>query len=137
MTTDLEEYYSHITYINDRLAEYEDEEGNLFAVTPSNLLVAVQYQTLNKQEYEQAVFQQLIPKDIICKVIEIDKIVPKNEITHNDKDKFTLTTIKQSVKQVWFVNNGLGIRKAFNNKEEALEVARGINKKIYEICKVN
>lgn len=137
MTTDLEEYYSHITYINDRLAEYEDEEGNLFAVTPSNLLVAVQYQTLNKQEYEQAVFQQLIPKDIICKVIEIDKTVPKNEITHNDKDKFTLTTIKQKARQVWFVSNGLGIRKAFNNKEEALEVAREINKKIYEICKVN
>lgn len=136
MTTDLEEYYSHITYINDRLAEYEDEEGNLFAVTPSNLLVAVQYQTLNKQEYEQAVFQQLIPKDIICNIIEIDKTVPKNEITHNDKDKFTLTTIKQSVKQVWFVSNGLGMRKAFNTKEDALKLAKEINKKIYEVCNI-
>lgn len=137
MTKDLEEYYSHITYINDRLAEYEDEEGNLFAVTPSNLLVAVQYQALNKQEYEQAVFNQLIPKDIICNVIEIDKTVVKSEVTKNPKDDTTLTTIKQKARQVWFVSNGLGIRKAFNNKEEALEVAREINKKIYEICKVN
>lgn len=133
MIKDLEEYYKHIKYINDRVAEYEDEEGNYFQVTPSNLLVAVQYQALNKQEYEQAVFQQLVPKDIICKEVEIDKIIPKNEVTHNDKDKFTLTTIKQKAKQVWFVMNSVGIKKAYNDKEEALKVAKEINKKIFEI----
>lgn len=137
MTKDLEEYYKHITYINDKVAEYEDEEGNLFAITPSNLLVAVQYQALNKQEYEQAVFNQLVPKDIICKEIEIDKIVPKNEITKNPKDQYTLTTIKQKAKQVWFVSNGLGIRKAYNEKDEALKAAKEINKKIYEVCNID
>jgi hypothetical protein len=133
MIKDLEEYYKHIKYINDRVAEYEDEEGNYFQVTPSNLLVAVQYQALNKQEYEQAVFQQLVPKDIICKEVDIDKIIPKNEVTHNDKDKFTLTTIKQKAKQVWFAMNSVGIKKAYNDKEEALKVAKEINKKIFEI----
>lgn len=137
MTKDLEEYYKHITYINDKLAEYEDEEGNLFAVTPSNLLVAVQYQALNKQEYEQAVFNQLVPKDFTCKEIEIDKLVPKNEMTHNDKDKYTIISIKQKAKEVWFVSNGLGIRKAYNNKEEALKVAKNINNKIYGVCKID
>lgn len=136
MTRDLEEYYDNIKYINDKLAEYEDEEGNYIPLTPSNLLVAVQYQALNKQEYEQAVFQQLVPKDIICKEIEIDKLVPKNEITHRDNDKYTITTIKQKAKQVWFVTNGLGLKKAYNNKEDALKVARSINKKIYEICNI-
>lgn len=136
MIKDLEEYYKHIKYINDRVAEYEDEEGNYFQVTPSNLLVAVQYQALNKQEYEQAVFQQLVPKDIICKEVEIDKIIPKNEVTHNDKDKFTLTTIKQKAKQVWFVMNSVGIKKAYNDKEEALKVAKEINKKIFEVCDI-
>lgn len=136
MIKDLEEYYKHIKYINDRVAEYEDEEGNYFQVTPSNLLVAVQYQALNKQEYEQAVFQQLVPKDIICKEVDIDKIVPKNEVTHNDKDKFTLTTIKQKAKQVWFVINSVGIKKAYNDKEEALKVAKEINKKIFEVCNI-
>jgi hypothetical protein len=136
MIKDLEEYYKHIKYINDRVAEYEDEEGNYFQVTPSNLLVAVQYQALNKQEYEQAVFGQLVPKDIICKEIDIDKIIPKNEVTHNDKDKFTLTTIKQKAKQVWFVMNSVGIKKAYNDKEEALKVAKEINKKIFEVCNV-
>lgn len=136
MIKDLEEYYKHIKYINDRVAEYEDEEGNYFQVTPSNLLVAVQYQALNKQEYEQAVFQQLVPKDIICKEIDTDKIIPKNEVTHNDKDKFTLTTIKQKAKQVWFVMNSVGIKKAYNDKEEALKVAKEINKKIFEVCDI-
>lgn len=136
MIKDLEEYYKHIKYINDKVAEYEDEEGNYFQVTPSNLLVAVQYQALNKQEYEQAVFQQLVPKDIICKEIDIDKIIPKNEVTHNDKDKFTLTTIKQKAKQVWFVMNSVGIKKAYNDKEEALKVAKEINKKIFEVCDI-
>lgn len=136
MIKDLEEYYKHIKYINDKVAEYEDEEGNYFQVTPSNLLVAVQYQALNKQEYEQAVFQQLVPKDIICKEVEIDKIIPKNEVTHNDKDKFTLTTIKQKAKQVWFVMNSVGIKKAYNDKDEALKVAKEINKKIFEVCDI-
>lgn len=136
MTKDLEEYYKHIRYINDKVAEFEDEEGNYFQITPSNLLVAVQYQALNKQEYEQAVFQQLIPKDIICKEVDIDKIVPKNEVTHNDKDKFTLTTIKQKAKQVWFVMNSVGIKKAYNDKDEALKVAKEINKKIFEVCDI-
>lgn len=136
MTKDLEEYYKHIRYINDKVAEFEDEEGNYFQITPSNLLVAVQYQALNKQEYEQAVFQQLIPKDIICKEVDIDKIIPKNEVTHNDKDKFTLTTIKQKAKQVWFVMNSVGIKKAYNDKDEALKVAKEINKKIFEVCDI-
>lgn len=137
MTKDLEEYYKNITYVNDKLAEYEDEEGNLIPLTPSSLLVAVQYQTLNKQEYEQAVFNQMIPKDIICKEIEIDKLIPKSDVTHNDKDKYTITTIKQKAKEVWFVSNGLGIRKAYNNKADALRVAKEINNKIYEVCNVN
>ena len=137
MIKDLNEYYNNITYINEKLAEYEDDEGNLFAITPSNLLVAVQYQALNEKEYEQAVFNQLIPKDIICKEIEIDKFIPKNEITHNDKDKYTITTIKEKAKQVWFVSNSIGIRKAFNTKEEAIKTAKEINKKIYEVCKID
>ena len=137
MTKDLEEYYKNITYVNDKLAEYEDKEGNLIPLTPSSLLVAVQYQTLNKQEYEQAVFNQMIPKDIICKEIEIDKLIPKSDVTHNDKDKYTITTIKQKAKEVWFVSNGLGIRKAYNNKADALRVAKEINNKIYEVCNVN
>lgn len=137
MTNDLDEYYSNIRYINENLAEYEDEEGNLFNVSPSNLLIAVQYKTFNKQEYEQAVFKQIIPKNIICNETEIDKVIPKSEITHKDSDKFTLTTIKQKVKEVWIISNGLGIHKAYTTKDEALNKAKEINKKVFEVCKID
>ena len=137
MTQDLDEYYSHIKYINEGLAEYEDEEGNLFNVTPSSLLIAVQYKTLNKKEYEQAVFNQLIPKDIICNEIERDKTVPKSDITGKESDKFILVNKKEKAKEVWFISNGLGIRKAYNNKEDAINKAKEINKKIFEVCNVS
>lgn len=137
MTQDLDEYYSHIRYINEGLAEYEDEEGNLFNLSPSNLLVAVQYKTFNKQEYEQAVFKQIIPKDIICNEVEIDKIIPKYEITKKPEDQYTLTTIKQKAKEVWLLSNGVGIHKAYTTKEEALKKAKEINKKIFEVCKID
>lgn len=137
MTQDLDEYYSNIRYINEGLAEYEDKEGNLFNLSPSNLLIAVQYKTFNKQEYEQAVFKQIIPKDIICNETEIDKVVPKSEITHKDSDKFTLTTIKQKVKEVWIISNGVGIHKAYTTKEEAINKAKEINRKIFEVCKID
>ena len=137
MIKDLAEYYKNIKYINDRLAIYEDSEGNLIPLKPSDLLVAVQYITLNKQEYEKAVFEQLVPKDIICNEIEVDKIVPKNEVTKNPKDQFTLTTIKQKAKEVWLVIGSMGLKKAYNNKEEALKVAKDINEKIFEVCKID
>ena len=137
MTKDLEEYYENIEYLDKEIAKYEDKEGNMFFVNPSNLLVAVQYQTLNKQEYEQAVFKGLVPKDIICKEIEIDKLVPKSEITHKDSDKTTITTIKQKAKEVWFVSNGLGMTKAYNNQEQAKEIANKINKEIFKVSGIN
>lgn len=134
MIKDLEEYYNHIKYINERVAEYEDEEGNYFTVTPSNLLLSVMYNALNKKEYETAVFNQLIPKDLICNEIDIDKVVPKNEVTKKDSDKYILTTIKQKAKEVWFVSNGIGMKKAYADKETAFKVAKEVNKKIFEVC---
>ena len=137
MTKDIEEYYNNIKYINDRIAFYRDDEGNMIPLRPSDLLVAVQYVTLNKQDYERAVFEQLIPKDIICNEIEIDKIVPKSDITKNPKDQTTLTTIKQKAKEVWIVIGGMGLKKAYNTKEQANEVADRINQKILEVCKID
>lgn len=133
MTKDLEEYYKNINYKNKLIVEYEDKEGNYFPITPAQLFVAVQYQILNQKDYEKAVFQQLIPKDFKCNEKEIDKPIPKNEITKKDEDKNIITTIKEKVKEVWFVSNNLGIRKAYNNKEEAMQIAKEINQKIYEV----
>ena len=136
MNTDLEEYYKHVKYIDEKVAIYKDEEGNAVPITPSSLLVACQYQIFNKEKYNNAVFEGLIPKDLICNEIEITKPVPKNEVTGKDSDKFTLVDMKQKVKEVWIVSNSIGIRKAYNNKEQALETFNRINKEIFDICKV-
>lgn len=133
MISDLEEYYNHITYKSKEVAEYEDNEGTYFNVTPSNLIINVLYRELTKEEYEQAVFQQTIPKDIICNEIETTRIVPKSEITKNPKDQTILVDKKVKAKQVWIASNGLGLKKAYNDKEKALEFAKKINKKIFEV----
>jgi len=133
MTKDLDEYYSNIEYKSKELAIYEDNEGNYFGITPSNLLVAVQYIELNSTEYKNAEFNGLIPKDFKANEIEIDRPVPKYEITKREADKYIITTKKEKVKQVWIVANGLKIQKAYNNKEEAIKRAKEINKEIFKI----
>ena len=136
MTTDLVEYYKNITYINKDVAVYEDNEGNYFNVSPVSLFVGVQYNKLNQKQYEQAVFNQIVPKDMICKEIEITEVVPKSEITKKEKDQFTLVDKKVKGREFWLVQNSMGMKKAYPDKESALKQAKEINKKIFEVCEV-
>lgn len=136
MTTDLEQYYKNITYINKDVATYEDEEGDYFNISPVSLFVGVQHNKLNLKQYEQAVFNQIVPKDMICRDIEITKLVPKSEITKKEKDQFTLVDKKVKGKEFWLVQNSMGIKKAYPDKESAHKIAKEINKKIFEVCGV-
>ena len=134
MTKDLDEYYSNIEYKSKELAIYEDKEGNYFGVTPSNLLVAVQYVELDNTEYKNAEFNGLIPKDFKANEIEVLRPVPKYDITKRESDKYTLVDKKEKVKQVWFVANGLKIQKAYSSKEDAIKKAKEINEEIFKLC---
>lgn len=136
MTTDLEQYYKNITYINKDVATYEDEEGDYFNISPVSLFVGVQHNKLNLKQYEQAVFNQIVPKDMICRDVEIIEVVPKSEITKKDKDKFTLVDKKVKGKEFWLVQNSMGMKKAYSDKESAHKIAKEINKKIFEVCGV-
>lgn len=131
MTKDLEKFYNEcIIIIDENLTKYKDEEGNYSILPTPALLVAVDYNELNKQQYEIAVFNQDIPKDFIAEITKVKKAVSKYDITHKEEDKFTLVEKEEDVRQVWFVMNQLKIKKAFNNKKEALELAEEINNKI-------
>ena len=136
MTTDLVEYYKNITYINKDVAVYEDNEGNYFNVSPVSLFVGVQYNKLNSKQYEQAVFNQIVPKDMICRDVDIIEVVPKSEITKNTKDQFTLVDKKVKGKEFWLVQNSMGMKKVYSDKESAMKQAKEINKKIFEVCGV-
>ena len=131
MTKDLEKFYNEcITIIDENLTEYKDEEGNYSILPTPALLVAVDYNELNKQQYEVSVFNQDIPKDFKAGIIKVKKAVSKFDITHKEEDRFTLVEKEEDARQVWFVMNQLKIKKAFNNKKEALELAEKINNKI-------
>ena len=127
------EYYKNITYINDKIAEYNDNEGNYFPITPSDLVVVSQRNEMNDKQFEQAKFNQLVPKDFEGNDIEITTLIPKSEETGDEKDQFTLIEKKEKGKEFWLVQNRLNIRQAFDNKEDALKLAKEINKKIFEV----
>ena len=133
MTKDLDKFYNKYTEIIDgNLTKYEDEEGNYSLLPTSALLTAVDYNELNKQQYEVAIFNQDIPKLFISEVINKKKPISKYDITHKEEDKFTLTEKEEAVHRVWFVVNQLKMKKAFNNKKDAIEYAQEVNEKVIE-----
>lgn len=130
MTKDLKKFYENIEIQNKELAIYKDEQGNYTILPTGSLLVSVDYNELNKQQYDIAVFNQDIPKDFISNIIKVKKAVSKFDITHKEEDRFTLVEKEEDARQVWFVMNNLKIKKAFNKKEDALKLAEEINSKI-------
>ena len=56
--------------------------------------------------------------------------------TKNEKDKGTIIDAEVEVSQVWVVKNGIGLTKAFANKEEALSYVEEINNKCLEMAEL-
>lgn len=135
MEKDLCKLMKNINIFNKEFSEYEDtEKGIKFPFNTVNLLTRVDLLELTKEEYQVAKFQQKI-EDLDYKIENIKRAVPKNEITKKDEDKFTITEKEVAVRKIWNVSNTLGAFKSFTNKEDALELSKEINKKIFEYLK--
>lgn len=132
MVKDLDKFYNSLKILDKTMSIYEDKDGNYSVLPTSSLLVAVDYNEFEKNQYDVAVFNGDIPKDFKTDIKNIKKPVPKYEITKKEEDRYIITEKEAAVKPVWFVINGLKIKKAFNNKEEALKKAKEINKVIIE-----
>ena len=132
MTRNLDDFYRSIQIINKDFSIYKDNDNNYSVLPTAGILVAVDYNELNKQQWEIAKFNQDIPKDFETEIIEVDKTVCKYDITHKEEDRYTLTTKKEAVHRVWFVMNQFKVKKVFSNGEEALKYAEEINKPILE-----
>lgn len=136
----LEKFMNYVTIEDKNFSTYEDENGTMFTLNTVQLLTRVDYMELSNEkvgkdgasEYKQALFAKTID-DLEYNHKKVKKLVPKNEITRNDKDKFTITEKEIEVVEVWNVSNPYGAYQSFNNKEEALKVAKEINKKIKSI----
>ena len=132
MVKDLDVFYKSTKILDKQITIYEDEEGNYSVLPTTALLVNVDYNEFEKKQYEVAVFNGDIPKDFKTEVKTIKKPIPKFEITKKEEDRYIITEKEVTVKPVWFIINGAKIKKAFNNKEEALKEAKKINKKVLE-----
>lgn len=132
MVKDLDKFYNSLKILDKTMSIYEDKNGNYSVLPTSSLLVAVDYNEFGKNQYDVAVFNGDIPKDFKTDIKNIKKPVPKYEITKKEEDRYIITEEEVAVKPVWFVINSLKIKKAYNNKEEALKKAKEINKKIIE-----
>jgi hypothetical protein len=133
MTKNLDEFYECIDLINKDISTYTDKDFNYSVLPTAGLLVAVDYNELNKQQWEIAKFNQDIPKDFEAEIEKIDRTVNKYDLTHKEKDKFTLTTKKEAIRKVWFVMNQFKVKKAFKDGKEALDYAKKINNPILEV----
>lgn len=129
METDLIKFNNNITKVNDELSKYEDDKGFLFIMPTSSLLVSCEYKEITKQEYEQMVFSKIIPKELELEEEMVKRQKIKYEITKDEKDKNTIVDTNVMIKKVWLVKNTLNIVKAFNNKDEAIELTKELNKK--------
>ena len=132
MTKDLIEFYDSIEILNKELSIYKDKDLNYSVLPTAALVVAVDYNELNKEQWNIAKFNGDIPKDFETEITMIDKPVSKYEITKKEADRYTLTTKKEGVHKVWFVMNQFKVKKAFKSGEEALELAEKINKPILD-----
>lgn len=133
MTRNLDEFYKNIEIINKDFSIYRDDDHNYSVLPTAGILVAVDYNELNKQQWEVAKFNQDIPKDFETELAMVDKTVNKYDITHKEEDKYILTTKKEAVHKVWFVINQFKVKKAFTDGEEAMKYAEEINKPILDI----
>ena len=136
MERDLIKFNKNITKLTKEIAKYEDEKGNYMLIPTGQLLCNVEYMELDEISYKKALFEMIIDKNVEYNKITITKPVDKYTKTKNEKDKGTIIDAEVEVSQVWVVKNGLGLTKAFANKEEALSYVEKINNKYLEMAEV-
>lgn len=136
MERDLIKFNKNTNIISKDIAEYKDEKGNLRLFSPSQLLCSVEYMELDELQYKKALFEMIIDKNIKYNKITITKPIDKYSKTKNEKDKGTIIDGEVEVSQVWLVRNMLGISKAYDNKEKAIEYAKGLNEEILKMAEL-
>ena len=136
MEKELIKFNENITKVNKDIAKYEDEKGNYYLIPIGQLMCTCEYAELDEVAYKNALFEKLIDKDTGYMKIKTTKVVDKASITKNKNDQGTLIDKEVEVSRVWFVKNGLGLTKAFANKEKALSYVEEINNKYLEMAEL-
>ena len=126
------EYMKHINILNKELAEYINEETGVKYIVPvPHLLARIEYTEATEKEKEQLLFKGAIDRlEYNWKIGK--RPVIKSTITKKKEDEHTIIDSDTKVFMIWNVSNGLGVKKSFTDKEEAIKLYDGVNKKILE-----
>lgn len=136
MERDLIKFNENITKINKDIAKYQDDKGNVALLNIGQLMCGCEYMELDEQMYKKALFEKIIDKDVEYNKIKVTKAVDKYTKTKNEKDKGTIIDAEVEVSQVWVIKNGLGMTKAFDSKDKALELVNELNNKYLEMAEL-
>lgn len=126
----LKDFMDKVEIKNKNIAIYKNEEkGLIYPLSVATLLVRVDYLELTKQELEKALFENKIDKKEY-KMYDCERLVPKNTVTRDKKDQYTITTSQVKATHIYNVSNQAGIHTTFENKEEAFKLCEEINNQI-------
>lgn len=126
----LKDFMDKVEIKNKNIAIYKNEEkGLIYPLSVATLLTRVDYLELTKQELEKALFEGKIDKKEY-KMYDCERLVPKNTVTRDKKDQYTITTSQVKATHIYNVSNQAGIHTTFENKEEAFKLCEEINNQI-------
>lgn len=130
---ELRKFNENVKPIENKLARYEDSEGNILILPISGLICKCEYVKVDEANRVQMEFNKEIPKHMKLNKITVTTQVFKNTITGNKRDKNTIVDQEVEVYELWRVTNGLGMKEIFDNKEEAVTYCNEINDKYMEM----
>lgn len=130
---ELRKFNENVKPIENKLARYEDEEGNILILPISGLICKCEYVKVDEANRVQMEFNKDISKDMKLNKITVTTQVFKNTITGNKRDKNTIVDQDVEVYEMWRVTNALGMKEVFNNKDEAIAYCNEINDKYLEM----
>lgn len=134
MEKDLIKFNKNISKMTKEIVKYEDEKGNVALLNIGQLMCGCEYMELDEPMYKKALYEKIVDKDVKYNKIKTTKAVDKYTKTKNEKDKGTIIDAEVEVSQVWLVKNGIGLTKAFDDKEEALKLVNELNNKYLEMA---
>ena len=134
MEKNLETFMKNVEIINKNFAKFEDEKGFYLLIGTAQLISGVSYLELTEPELKSAIFNQTISKEDGAK--EYHKITifrPVADEKPNKDGQIEMHNKQIEAYQLWVVRNQLGLSKAFDNKEDAIKLAKEINDKVINI----
>ena len=120
---ELKKFYDNIKLENDKIAKYEDEEGNISIFPITALLCRCEFLKVDNKKLDIMKFNLEVDKVMKFKQKEETVPVQDPKIKNHIVDKNIMVNL------MWKVTNGCGISQIFNSKDEALQLVAEVNSK--------